>query len=175
MASTVLMRAVFPRTSQRLVFLQQVAKLLCFCTRAAIYSPLLNWLCEFISTIALVRLRKLLGFCHRSQATRAVASCHPQAHLCSFWPTQHDNAVANGRRMSMLRSAKCIHVITGSTSVYTETGRLLTCIAAQIVSIFVFQEQLAKVYPNTTGQYNMISALFVGILIILLVRLRLGS
>jgi len=32
----------------------QVAKLLCFCTRPAIYSPLLNWLCEFISTIALV-------------------------------------------------------------------------------------------------------------------------
>jgi len=36
------------------VRLLQVAKLLCFCTRPAIYSPLLNWLCEFISTIALV-------------------------------------------------------------------------------------------------------------------------
>ena len=35
----------------------QVSKLLCFCTRPAIYSPPLNWLCEFISTIALVRLR----------------------------------------------------------------------------------------------------------------------
>ena len=34
--------------------LLQVAKLLCFCTRPAIYSPPLNWLCEFISTIALV-------------------------------------------------------------------------------------------------------------------------
>ena len=33
----------------------QIAKLLCFCTRPAIYSPVYNWLCEFISTITLVR------------------------------------------------------------------------------------------------------------------------
>ncbi len=39
----------------------------------------------------------------------------------------------------------------------------------QIVPIYVFQTQLAKVYPNTTGQYNMISGIFVSALIILLV------
>lgn len=33
----------------------QIAKLLCFCTRPAIYSPAYNWLCEFMSTIVLVR------------------------------------------------------------------------------------------------------------------------
>jgi hypothetical protein len=41
---------------------------------------------------------------------------------------------------------------------------------AQITAIYVFQAQLAGVYPNTTAQYNMISATFVGVLIILLVR-----
>ena len=41
---------------------------------------------------------------------------------------------------------------------------------AQITAVYVFQEQLARVYPNTTVQYNMISATFVAALIILLVR-----
>jgi hypothetical protein len=40
----------------------------------------------------------------------------------------------------------------------------------QITSIYVFQAQLARVYANTTAQYNMISATFVAVLIILLVR-----
>ncbi len=43
----------------------------------------------------------------------------------------------------------------------------------QIVPIYVFQTQLAKVYPNTTGQYNMISGIFVSALIIMLVGLQL--
>ena len=33
----------------------QIAKLLCFTTRPAYYAPLYNWLCEFMSTITLVR------------------------------------------------------------------------------------------------------------------------
>ena len=50
----------------------------------------------------------------------------------------------------------------------------------QIVQIYVFQTQLAKVYPNTTGHYNMISGVFVGVLVILMVcflasSLRLAS
>lgn len=34
----------------------QIAKLLCFTTRPAIYAPLFNWLCEFMSTVTMVRL-----------------------------------------------------------------------------------------------------------------------
>jgi hypothetical protein len=40
----------------------QTAKLLSFCTKPAIYAPLRNWLCEFMSTVLFVRPRRPMLF-----------------------------------------------------------------------------------------------------------------
>ncbi len=114
-----------------------------------------------------------VGMRHRilSSASRSIALMPMLWHHSEVSPQVQCAHNWLGRR----RRAKGVHATTGVPAANTKRGRLLSCAIAQIVSIFVFQEQLAKVYPNTTGQYNMISALFVGVLIILLVRPRLGS
>ena len=61
----------------------QIAKLLCFTTRPAIYSPMYNWLCEFMSTIMLVRPALKLGACRRVSQRRPRINGRTVPSLCA--------------------------------------------------------------------------------------------